>query len=366
MTPAISAQRAEPQVPTNASSSGSVSDTAPLMPETLKKAVEHINQLANLPDFKGATQIFVQMNEQQKTIEDKNGELAKLKDAIDGLYLRHQSLTTEMAELRTENNTLQGQLEEKEEEVFEGSRKPMLSKSRSIHSYGYVKNHSEFEEKKKENENKINKLELSESTLKEQLASERGKNQKLEADKALLEKSMQSIKGKLQKLINFTAGHSNESESSMLEQFSELWNYANDKLSAVIQEDITPDRLSYYVPLTRIEEIHTLEQLSLGGYQVSPEAEDMPLLASNSEASKTMRLAVMLAILSKQIDEEIFQPNYLSSDKRNFREVLTEVAYIDPEKESFLRSLLLSIDPEEQEKELERGARESAKSCPRS
>lgn len=62
---------------------------------------------------------------------------------------------------------------------------------------------------------------------------------------------------------------------------------------------------------------------------------------------------MMLGILSRQIDQEIFQPNYLLSDKEDLRDVLNGLAETDPEKESFLRSLLLSIDPEEQTEEIE-------------
>lgn len=69
----------------------------------------------------------------------------------------------------------------------------------------------------------------------------------------------------------------------------------------------------------------------------------VPLLASNSAAAKGMRLAVTLAILAREIDKNIFQPNYLFSDTE-LRTVLCNLAAVDGEKESFCRSMLLSID----------------------
>lgn len=69
----------------------------------------------------------------------------------------------------------------------------------------------------------------------------------------------------------------------------------------------------------------------------------VPLLASNSPAAKGMRLAVILAILAREIDKYIFQPNYLFSDTE-LRTVLCNLAAVDGEKESFCRSMLLSID----------------------
>jgi hypothetical protein len=69
----------------------------------------------------------------------------------------------------------------------------------------------------------------------------------------------------------------------------------------------------------------------------------VPLLASDSPAAQGMRLAVILAILAREIDKHIFQPNYLFSDTE-LRTVLCNLAAVDGEKESFCRSMLLSID----------------------
>lgn len=74
----------------------------------------------------------------------------------------------------------------------------------------------------------------------------------------------------------------------------------------------------------------------------------VPLLASNSPAAKGMRLAVILAILAREIDTNIFQPNYLFSDTE-IRAALCKLATVDPEKESFCRSMLLSIDQSAQQ-----------------
>lgn len=82
----------------------------------------------------------------------------------------------------------------------------------------------------------------------------------------------------------------------------------------------------------------------------------MPLIASNSDVAKGMRLAVMLAIISKQLAEEIFQPSYVISDRQELKEVFADLAYDDAEKETFARTLFLSIEPEIQQKEcLSRG-----------
>lgn len=70
-----------------------------------------------------------------------------------------------------------------------------------------------------------------------------------------------------------------------------------------------------------------------------------------------MRLAVILSILSREIDKQIFQPAYFPSDNGHFRMSLNKLAKTDMEKEHLFRSVLLSIDRDGQESELQSRAR---------
>ena len=78
----------------------------------------------------------------------------------------------------------------------------------------------------------------------------------------------------------------------------------------------------------------------------------IPLCASNSDAAKGIRLAVILGILSRQIDKQIFQPSYFPTETGYFRLNLNKLVESDIEKEQFYRSVLRSIDPDGQEAEL--------------
>lgn len=79
----------------------------------------------------------------------------------------------------------------------------------------------------------------------------------------------------------------------------------------------------------------------------------VPLVASNSPVAKEMRLAVILAVLSREIDRQIFQPTYTISDDTQLRDILSQLAETDCEKESFCRCMLLSIEPNAQEMSLQ-------------
>lgn len=72
----------------------------------------------------------------------------------------------------------------------------------------------------------------------------------------------------------------------------------------------------------------------------------MPLPCSNTVAAKQMRLAVILAILAREIATHIFQPIYIAPMDDKFWKALTDLAATDSEKELFCRSILLSMNPE--------------------
>lgn len=66
-----------------------------------------------------------------------------------------------------------------------------------------------------------------------------------------------------------------------------------------------------------------------------------------------MRLALILAMLAREINTHIFLPIYIApvdNQYNQFRKVLANQASIDSEKESFCRSILLSLDPTTQDR----------------
>jgi hypothetical protein len=66
-----------------------------------------------------------------------------------------------------------------------------------------------------------------------------------------------------------------------------------------------------------------------------------------------MRLAILLAILAREIDREIFQPTYIIPEDAGIRGTLAKLAACDNEKESFYRSILLSMDQDAQKASLQ-------------
>ena len=75
---------------------------------------------------------------------------------------------------------------------------------------------------------------------------------------------------------------------------------------------------------------------------------DVSLPQSNSTIAKELRIVKVLAILAELIDKYLFQPTYLLPEDSQFKELLYRLAPKEPEKEKFLRGMMLSILEEEQ------------------
>ena len=61
-----------------------------------------------------------------------------------------------------------------------------------------------------------------------------------------------------------------------------------------------------------------------------------------------MRVVVVLATLSRKINEAIFQPNYLTPDSNHLRKIFNQLAETDGAREAHCRSVLLAVDPAHQ------------------
>ncbi|KAK4111085.1 hypothetical protein N656DRAFT_780877 [Canariomyces notabilis] len=70
----------------------------------------------------------------------------------------------------------------------------------------------------------------------------------------------------------------------------------------------------------------------------------IPLPLSNSGEAKQMRQAAFLAVLAREMGQNIFQPTYLFSDNKELIEILEDLAEDPsrPEREAHLRSVLLA------------------------
>ncbi|KAG5920535.1 hypothetical protein E4U42_006159 [Claviceps africana] len=85
-----------------------------------------------------------------------------------------------------------------------------------------------------------------------------------------------------------------------------------------------------------------------------------PLCASNSRAARRMRVAAGLAAYGKALDRYVFKPVYMTSSSDEIDHMLSALWKEDPAHEFFVRSVLLKVLPQAQNKKKQARVREAA------
>jgi hypothetical protein len=70
---------------------------------------------------------------------------------------------------------------------------------------------------------------------------------------------------------------------------------------------------------------------------------DTPLPQSNSSIAKELRIIKVLGILAEVIDKHMLQPTYQLSEDCQFRGLLYKLGFTEPNKQQFLRGMILSV-----------------------
>ncbi|KAH6977255.1 hypothetical protein BKA56DRAFT_587999 [Ilyonectria sp. MPI-CAGE-AT-0026] len=86
-----------------------------------------------------------------------------------------------------------------------------------------------------------------------------------------------------------------------------------------------------------------------GRWAVMRKKQPIPMPLSNSPAAKQMRVAAVLGVCAQLLSKHIFQPTYLLNDS-SLSNLIVEISEVDPDTELYLRSVLLPIHPNKQEK----------------
>ena len=140
--------------------------------------------------------------------------------------------------------------------------------------------------------------------------------------------------------------------------FSDLWVFASSEVFAILREDLDEEVLKVCLYLNPLSDyIHSSfdqkdksiwDKLRKENTKIAQN--NIPLVPLNSLEAKGMRLAMTMAILSRELCKYIFRPNYLLPDDSEIQGVLSHLAEDNTEKESFCRRVLLSIDHSAEER----------------
>lgn len=80
----------------------------------------------------------------------------------------------------------------------------------------------------------------------------------------------------------------------------------------------------------------------------------IPLPQSNSQAAKQMRIAAVLAVLSRALSKHVFRPTYLIDNDVELAAVLRNLEAVSPQQEYHARSTLLAVLPDREKQNASR------------
>ncbi|KAE8139544.1 hypothetical protein BDV38DRAFT_280897 [Aspergillus pseudotamarii] len=202
------------------------------------------------------------------------------------------------------------------------------------------KNIKDLQKSIQEKETTIKQMKVVEADLEGKLASTKKRFSDLEEKATATNGLLETTRASLKKLEGYAVGYSTVTEDSAIESFCKLWSYATTEIFGMLKNDLPANTLGITSAWEKLRQRELART-----YQI-------PLPCSNTLAAKQMRLALILAILAREINKHIFLPAYIAPvDNENnlFRKALNNEAALNSEKESFCRSILLSLDPPTQE-----------------
>ncbi|KAJ6036075.1 hypothetical protein N7540_000354 [Penicillium herquei] len=338
----------------------------------VNKIIDNFKRLTLDPDFQKASATYSQVKKHEDQIRVRDEQLTKLQNDIKTLKEKemitisemsevNQNLTTQKDAAEKKNETLQKEATEREKSSSEMTRRiqqlqvqvqARLSEKdeKELEIKDMEKKHAGYldtlQKELKKREVSIEELKATKANLTTLLDAEKAKNGSLSLENQSLNQTIKLTQSQLEKFNTFVVKSPQVEEESLIDNFSSLWEFAAKELWAVLQQDLNVENLrndafwKKFISATN------------SAIRDPTHGQPIPLCASNSDGAKGMRLAVMLAILSRAIDKEIFQPSYFPSDTGHFRTSLSKLVKSDHEEEWFFRSVWLSFDRDGQAVEL--------------
>ncbi|KAF2815691.1 uncharacterized protein BDZ99DRAFT_514338 [Mytilinidion resinicola] len=151
-----------------------------------------------------------------------------------------------------------------------------------------------------------------------------------------LKKEFEGTDGQLKELLNFSAPLDDRNLQTTANELENLWQSASSLIAKFLGKNL-PDQMLQ-------KHWGKLHENSIFKHEI-------PLPQSNSDIAKEMRIATVLGNLARLVNKHIFQSVYLLDESDGLHDLLRRQAVVENRKETFVRGILLSMFPEEQEEE---------------
>ncbi|KAI9376638.1 hypothetical protein BJX61DRAFT_256802 [Aspergillus egyptiacus] len=322
-------------------------------PPSFQALADLLKLLRSIPsssDCQFAEEILNEMAGLRNQLQTKEKELeqvGKAKEiAINEMFKVNEALKSKQDETASEIESLKKSVQEGKDTISQKEREVRDSEDRykriqAAHTQVQSdlntgrRDIDSLQHKLKEKDVLIDKIKSSHSENLQRLKAAEGVAKEMRKEKSALTESLQTTKAELDKVKGYATPHSGCDEDPMIDAFIELWQYATTEIYLHLKEDLSEAVLQNHSIWDGFKRKSNLAV-----------EHHVPLPHSNSPAAKQMRLAIFLAILAREVDKHIFQPTYIIPEDAGIRDTLARLAASDNEKESFCRSILLSIDPD--------------------
>ncbi|KUI72983.1 Myosin-11 [Cytospora mali] len=154
-----------------------------------------------------------------------------------------------------------------------------------------------------------------------------------------LEQELKTKKAKLDEIDRYKVKLKNEPEDVCVEILDTIWvsilELAEKHFSADLDDVVLRDPSCW---------------ANLRSSEYLKHAVRIPLPQSNSTAAKQMRIAAVLAVLSRALTKHIFRPSYLVENDTELAKALRDLEAVSPAQELHTRSTLLAVLPEREKR----------------
>ncbi|RYP86378.1 hypothetical protein DL769_000762 [Monosporascus sp. CRB-8-3] len=304
----------------------------------LKTLFGLIDSLKSDPSYNSIRQVLgendslkQQVGEESQDLEALTRTVGRLQQSLDSETERGKEKSTQLGELKTINKTLTGERDTEKEKVAE-KEKRLQENAKAV---------SELQAKLKASTNTINKLK---DSIKE-------KENQCKETSSLLNKVTTELKEKKAEVATMSEKY------KALSQYSCVMNTASDE---VISKEV--GRL--FTTVHNLAKTFFSESLSRSVLDddnlwkdIHDQIKWLPLPPSNTPDAKQMRIAACIAALGSRFVRLIFVPVYLQSDTGEQQSdagelsgLLSNLAAADAPREAYLRSVLLDVLPDEQDR----------------
>ncbi|KAL5340245.1 hypothetical protein BJX70DRAFT_407541 [Aspergillus crustosus] len=327
--------------------------------QALADFLDLLSSISSSPNYQTAQEIFNDVASLRSQLQSKEKELEHIRNDMLKQVTEKQIAIKEMFEANeSQNSKLKEAVSEKvslSKIVQEGKHAIIQKKQEISDSEGRYKElqsaHTQLQsdlktaqqdidglqQKVKEKDVLIGKIKASHSENLKRLRAAEGRVDEAENAKSTLNASLQETRALLDQIEGYATKPLDYDEDAMADAFIDLWKYAITEIHSHLIKDLSEGILrdrSIWDTFKRQSNLAVEHHV--------------PLPQSNSLAAKQMRLAIFLAILAREVDKQIFQPTYIVPEDAGIRDILANLAASDNERESFCRSILLSINPEVQ------------------